>query len=114
MGQCLKCGKETEASAVFCTACQEDMSRYPIKPGTVAHLPKRPSVVKNEPQLEDDILITQLHRQRLLIRWMLASIAALSVTLLVTGVLLLHTLQEQPILPNIGRNYTTSTSGNHP
>ncbi len=114
MGQCLKCGKETRASAVFCAACLEDMQRYPVKPGTVVHLPRRPAVVKAEPQLEDDVHITLLQRQRRLMRWMVGAIAALSVTLLLTGGLLLHTLQEQNAVPAIGRNYTTNTTGTHP
>lgn len=114
MGQCLKCGKGTQAAAVFCPACQEDMSRYPVKPGTVIHLPKRPAVVKAEPQLDEDIHIFLLRRQRKLMRWMIGAIAVLSVTLLLTGVLLLHTLQEQNSVPAIGRNYTTNTTGNQP
>lgn len=38
---CLKCGNETQEEKVFCQACLETMERYPVKPGTVLHLPRQ-------------------------------------------------------------------------
>ncbi len=38
---CLKCGKSTEESQVFCPECLEIMHKYPVKPETHIHLPKR-------------------------------------------------------------------------
>ena len=38
---CLRCGKETQNSAVFCEECTKCMEDYPIKPGTVVVLPQR-------------------------------------------------------------------------
>ena len=38
---CMKCGREVEDGQVFCPACQEDMEKYPVRPGTVVLLPKR-------------------------------------------------------------------------
>ena len=35
---CLKCGRETDQT--FCEACREEMTRYPVKPGTIVQLPK--------------------------------------------------------------------------
>lgn len=42
---CLKCGRETENEQVFCNACLEVMEKYPVKPGTHIHLPKREATV---------------------------------------------------------------------
>ena len=41
---CLRCGKETEGSAVFCNECKNGMDDYPIKPGTVVVIPERAPV----------------------------------------------------------------------
>lgn len=42
--QCLKCGREISAGQVFCDACLEEMSHYPVRPGTPVHLPDRPDI----------------------------------------------------------------------
>ena len=39
--QCMKCGRDLEAGQVFCPECQENMAKYPVKPGTVVQLPYR-------------------------------------------------------------------------
>lgn len=39
---CAKCGREIENGQVFCPVCLEEMEQYPVKPGTVVHIPKRP------------------------------------------------------------------------
>lgn len=39
---CVKCGREIEHDQVFCPVCLEGMEAYPVKPGTVVHIPKRP------------------------------------------------------------------------
>ena len=41
--QCLKCGREIAIEQVFCPDCLADMEKYPVKPGTVVHIPKRPA-----------------------------------------------------------------------
>ena len=38
---CMKCGRETADDQVFCAGCLEEMERYPVKPGTVVHIPSR-------------------------------------------------------------------------
>ena len=86
MGQCLKCGKETAEKAIFCQQCQDDMGKYPVKPGTVIHLPKR----QNAPEKK----LEQYNE-------------ALSILLTVTAFMLLRTLSQEKPVPPIGRNYTT-------
>ncbi len=39
---CLKCGREIASRQVFCQDCLLDMEKYPVKPGTVVQIPKRP------------------------------------------------------------------------
>ena len=40
--QCLKCGRETEGTNVFCKACLEQMSARPVRPGTPVTIYPRP------------------------------------------------------------------------
>ena len=108
MGQCLKCGKETAEKAIFCQQCQDDMGKYPVKPGTVIHLPKRQNAPDkkleqyNEPDHEGQIL-----GLRKTVRFLIALVAALSILLTVTAFMLLRTLSQDKPVPPIGRNYTT-------
>lgn len=110
MNQCLKCGKKAPENAVFCDECLEVMARYPVKPGTVIHLPKRPNTPNSSvKEFEEPSLAARLADQRKLIRWLTSVIAGLSVLLVIASVLLMHTLEEKPQAPAIGKNYTTAT-----
>lgn len=117
MAQCLKCGKKTEGSNVFCSSCLEVMDRYPVKPGTVASIPSRPaaSAVKARPSNPVAALNELISRQRTLIRWLAGITALLTVLLLGTAAFLFQTMSANtPSTPTIGRNYTTSTTSNNP
>ena len=116
MGQCLKCGKKTEDRSVFCGECLAIMEQYPVKPGTVVHLLRRQPLwdAKAASDFEEVNPSEQLAHQRSMIRWLTAVIAGLSVLLLLTAVLLIHTLDKDQPIPVIGRNYTTSTSAQKP
>lgn len=114
---CLKCGKETCNGQVFCPDCQQIMQQYPVKPGTAIHLPprnytssdKRQHEKNRTPSQED--AVTQL---RGMIHWLTAAIALLSVLLLLTASMLIHTLSKDNAPTMIGRNYTTANSANQP
>lgn len=112
MRQCLKCGKKTEGNAAFCEDCLAVMEQYPVKPGTIVHIPRRPTrtEVKKLDTFDQNAQAALLAQQRNLIRWLTAVIAGLSIFLVIAAVLLLHTLDKKSALPAIGRNYTTSTS----
>ena len=113
---CLKCGKETEESQVFCSSCQEVMQAYPVKPGTAVHImprEQRPQE-KKAPRRKDADQEEQLNRLRLVIRCLAAAVAVLSVLLCATAGMLIHTLGTKPADNPIGRNYTTAASGNQP
>ncbi len=66
---CLKCGKETDESGVFCGGCLTEMKDYPVKPGTAVQLPHRADVsaerkkVRRQPSVNEE-----LHRLRRLNR----------------------------------------------
>ncbi len=77
---CLKCGRDIEGQQVYCNGCLEMMDRYPIKPGTPVHLPKRNPIVaskkqgrRNTPSLED-----QLRRLRRMVTTLIFLLLAVS------------------------------------
>ena len=108
MGQCLKCGKETEGKAVFCGECQSVMDKHPVKPGTVIHLLPRPATPEKKTQrYSGPTQAEQLEKVRKTVRVLVGLVAVLSLLLTATAVMLLRTLTEDvPEVP-IGRNYTT-------
>lgn len=114
---CLKCGKETADGQVFCADCQQIMQQYPVKPGTAIHLPHRDSVSADKKQHEkirDASRADTVAQLRRMIHWLTATIAILSVLLLLTASMLIHTLNKENSANTIGRNYTTSDSANQP
>lgn len=93
--KCIKCGKDTSGSAVFCDECLDDMARHPVKRGTPLILPKRDRVqpVKHsrkrtlKPEQQVSNLKTTI---RLLVALVVVLIAALTASIL----LLLHVAEE--------------------
>lgn len=109
---CMKCGKETAGSNVFCESCLETMRAYPVKPGTAVQFPRRDPVegekraaARQRTQQSKD----PLRHLRGTIRWLTAVIAVLSALLCLTAAMLLHTLDNGKAIQAIqewGRNYT--------
>ena len=70
---CMKCGKDTEGDEIFCPECQELMKKYPVKPGTVVHIPTQPvkkqthhrRIISHEEQIRK--LTRQVHILQLLV-----------------------------------------------
>lgn len=115
MAQCLKCGKKAAEQSVFCDECLAVMEQYPVKPGTVVHIPQRQAVSPKKRQ--EDYETTQKKRiayQSKMIRRLTTVIAVLSILLVIAAVFLIRTLDNAHSLPMIGRNYTTSTSSQNP
>jgi len=113
---CLKCGKETTESNVFCAECLAVMERYPVKPGTAIVLPHRePQLSEKKPARRRELSIKeQLHGHKQTIRWLLATICVLLAALLFVSGMLLRLLQEQDPSQEIGKNYTTTTTSTQP
>lgn len=111
---CLKCGKETTQSNVFCDRCLDSMEKYPIKSGTAIHLPhreviapvKKTAVRKRAVSAEEQV--TMLKKTT---RWLIAAVAILCVVLgLTTGLLVHNLLDRTPAPAVVGRNYTINTN----
>ncbi len=70
---CIKCGRETANSQIFCPDCLDGMNVYPVKPGTPVVLPplgkesaapSRPA--KRRPASQEE----QLQQLRSSVRWL--------------------------------------------
>lgn len=105
---CMKCGKETTQSQVFCDRCLEVMAQYPVDPATAFQLPQRKDLPADKKALRVKELSPKeaLRRQRKLTRRLriaLLAACALVVLLLVTLILVLYTQTEffsfLPFLP---------------
>lgn len=72
---CMKCGRETAGTDVFCEKCLAAIARYPVKPGTPVHLPNRGSSSANRsrkkrPPTPDEVIVllrVKLRRRKLII-----------------------------------------------
>ncbi len=114
---CMKCGRETVETQVFCDSCLEIMQHYPVKPGTVISLPQRSAPVqekKTAAYRKEPTVPEQMIQLRGMIRWLTAIIAILSVLLCATAAMLIHTLDRQSTSRTIGQNYTTVGSDTQP
>lgn len=114
---CLKCGKKTAEQQTFCDECLAVMEKYPVKPGTAIHLPRRDSAnpeKKQPPRHREPTVAEQLANLRGVTRWLVGIIAVLSVLLLLTAGMLLHVTSADKPSGNIGKNYTTTGTGTQP
>lgn len=107
--QCLKCGRETQQSNVFCDACLENMRQHPVKPGTPVTIPKRPEKPTKSPgkkqQKPDDLLIKYKKKNKQLVSWVIV----LSILFALTAFGLVWKLYwDYGHLP-LGQNYITET-----
>ncbi len=113
--QCMKCGREIPAGDVFCEDCLSDMEKYPVRPGTVVHIPRRPAqpVKRQErrPASVEQRLAVMTRRVQAL-----SFALTLSIALLIAACALAFSMyQEQEEGPPTGQNYSTvdgtSTTG---
>ena len=110
--RCLKCGKEIGESLTFCESCLDSMSQYPVKPGTVIHLPrtqpeapaKKSASRRRTPTLEE-----QLSHLKKLLHWLVALLCIMSVLLGIAIGMLLHSDDAPMPEKVVGRNYTITT-----
>ena len=107
---CVKCGREIEQDQVFCRVCLEGMEEYPVKPGTVVHIPKHPeddekkAPIKKKPVLQPEEQIRRLKRKLVRLRIWLA------VLLLICGGLCFavgRVVMELDFYRFLGKNYNT-------
>ncbi len=109
--QCMKCGRDLDEDQVFCDVCQEDMKKYPVKPGTVVLLPHY--VRHNQPKRTPKRIMTHEEQIRRLKKRnrVLAYLFALALTCAISFGMLslyLYAEYEDKFLP--GQNYTVVES----
>lgn len=93
--RCLKCGKDIPNGTVFCDSCLEEAKAYPVKPGTPIKLSFRddpPATRQVATPRQTQSPAEQNLRLRRSVRRLRILATLLSVLLLATAGLLLHTL----------------------
>ena len=106
---CLKCGKETGLSSVFCDDCLWKMVAYPVKPDVAIQLPHREPVVEDKKALRKkkqqppEELLRKFRKSTL---WLSVTVFLLTVCLALSVTFLIHTMDSAKEEPNIGKNYT--------
>lgn len=108
---CLKCGKETADTHIFCDRCLRVMSDYPVKPDTKVHLPHRTesAAPKKQPrkrQLQPEEQLVLMHR---MIRRLIAALVVVTVLFVLSAAGLAYTYKNSADTPTVGRNYTINT-----
>lgn len=81
---CMRCGKETEESQVFCAECLADMERHPVKPGTPVQLPVRqpnPTVKRERFRLAESKWTDKIFRLKYIIVCLIILIVLLAAAL---------------------------------
>ena len=105
---CMKCGRETGETQIFCDECLADMAKYPVKPGTVVQLPARLKDVPvkksgRRPQIPLEEQIKVLKKRVFVLGVMF--VLTFSLLVAATGFLIWRMGEEDvKILP--GQNYT--------
>lgn len=113
---CMKCGKETRDTHVFCDSCLDLMAQFPVRPDTHIQLPTRATaVVKKQPSRKKVLTQDeQLFRLRRSVRHLAVTLACSLLALGLTVSLLVHTVSEQKAEQDIGKNYNTISDQNIP
>lgn len=106
---CMKCGRDTVNEQAFCPDCQQDMKKYPVRPGTVVQLPKHPAhaSVKKQPKKRTIPPEEQIKTMR---KWIRGLILALILAIGIAAAFAVPGVKY--ILDNqfkIGQNYSTVT-----
>ena len=105
---CLKCGKETGDTQIFCDRCLSVMSDYPVKTDVKVQLPHRSDAAAPKKQsrkrpLQPEEQLALMHR---LVRRLIAALVAVTVLFMLSAAGLAYTYKNRETLPAIGRNYT--------
>ena len=111
---CMRCGRETVDNDVFCSECLADMDKYPVRPGTMVHLPHRREepVVKKAHGRRKPVLSPeeQVKRLKLHIRRQRIVLLISTLLLVIAGYFTVVHILEQDIDFLPGQNYSSVTS----
>lgn len=110
---CMKCGRETIADAVFCDDCLDHMARHPVPANTLVYVPndkdraavKKSSAVPPVITAEEQVkrLTRKVHGLGLLLALALGAV-------MFFALLSADALHELSVSDFIGKNYTSITS----
>ncbi len=112
---CIRCGKELDASQVFCAECLEEMEKHPVKPGTPIQLPYREpnnAAKRASFRLADSKWKDKIFRLKYTILWLIIIIVLLTAALALCICMLLQITPdwfnemffENPVVQSIMRN----------
>ena len=110
---CMKCGRETKADAVFCEDCLDHMERHPVPANTLVYVPseKDRAAVKKQitvsPMITPDDQVKRLTRKVHTLGLLLALALGAAIFF---GLLSADALHELSVSDFIGKNYTSITS----
>lgn len=110
---CLKCGKETGISSVFCDECLWKAAAYPVKPDIAIQLPHRADVAeeKKPPRKKKQAAPEELLKKfRKSTFWLSVAVFLLTIALAASIFSLIHTLGTFDEKQDVGRNYTSVVS----
>lgn len=108
---CMKCGKETQGSQVFCDSCLLVMDNYPVKSDTPIQLPSRTQQApakkaahrKHTLPPEEQISILKKATRRLVSTCL---ILVLLLGLCVSALVYNLTKPQEKVIPTSNKNYT--------
>jgi len=108
---CMKCGREIQEGQVFCTDCLKVMEKYPVRPGTAVHLPKRPAyspIRRVMPKRKAIPPEEMVKKQRKIIRRLSVALTIMSIlAALMAYPAVQHLLENEDFLK--GQNYSVIT-----
>lgn len=106
---CMKCGRETESPAVFCSECLEDMEKHPVKPGTPVILHQKPTTsIRRAPTRRAKKIEDQLRSLKRTVIWLWTMVILLTLALGAVTFFWLTHFGYKPEAPRPGENYQTS------
>lgn len=110
--ECMRCGRELSSGQVFCQECQEEMEKYPVKPGVVVQLPRRqtyqPKPAPRRRGLTPEEQVKKLKRQ---VKQLWISLAAALVAAAALGWVLVGDILEKDEVKWLpGQNYSAETT----
>lgn len=114
---CMKCGRKTEDSHVFCPDCLTEMEKYPVKPGTVVKLPQHPTTpaAKKKQQYHhfrrpsDQIELLRVRSRWLMFAFIVTLICFIAAVVMILWLLNLHNYIDISWLGISTRNVSRET-----
>ena len=108
---CMKCGRELSGDGVFCAECLAEMENYPVKPGTVVHLPRRKQeqmIRKPQSRRKNNISPEEQMKQlRKVVRRLILALVLSLALLGATGYFAVVHLLEGDVVLLPGQNYSS-------